>query len=204
MCPFAKPTYTETVLSLVTVHSFYRLIFIPAFVIFIIILISYLIHIYLCKYSCNSVFRLQSVLEINGLLLLLLLLLFLCFSSSFYNSVTSNGIILQSTSFGKSGHYFIYCRDRPSYSTNRPITIWNKHGFMCSLPANDLTICVDIERNPGPLCSSLNNIIHSATNLVHLLDLIVSNSNVRLLFHSLGTSFSPFVIWASSVVHLHF
>lgn len=95
----------------------------------------------------------------------LILLSFLCFSSSFYNSVTSNGIILQSTSFGKSGHYFIYCRDRPSYSANRPITIWNKHGFMCLLlPPNDLTICVDIERNPGPLCSLLNNIIHSATN----------------------------------------
>ena len=36
---------------------------------------------------------------------------------------------------------------------------------MCSLfPPNDLTIFVDIERNPGPLCSSPKNIIHHVTD----------------------------------------
>ena len=139
----------------------------------------------------------------------LILLFSLRFSSLFYNSETSNGIILRSISFGKSKHYFIYCRDRPSYSSNRPITVWNKHFFVCLLlPPNDLTICVK-----EILVHSAHLLIISFIMLltlrlfivpVPLLDSTVSNSNVSLVFLFPGMSFFPFVIWASSVVRLHF
>ena len=42
------------------------------------------------------------------------------------------------------------------YSKNhcprRPVSIWQKHGYVCLfLPADDLTICMDILPNPGPV-----------------------------------------------------
>ena len=44
---------------------------------------------------------------------------------------------------------------------HRPITTRNKHGCTCLLlPSSDLTICMDIERNPGPPCSLLD--VHSS------------------------------------------
>ena len=61
--------------------------------------------------------------------------------------------------------HFICRRGLPSYNPSRPIAIWNKRGLVCLLlPSTDLAICVDVERNPGPCCSLLNNTTHSTTN----------------------------------------
>ena len=46
---------------------------------------------------------------------------------------------------------------RSCFIPHRPITTRNKHGCTCLLlPSRDLTICMDIERNPGPPCSLLD------------------------------------------------
>ena len=64
-------------------------------------------------------------------------------------------------------------------------------------PPIDPTLFVDIERNPGPLCSLLNYKIHPVANaqVAHRpLDFVVSNSNVSLVFHIPGISFFPFIV----------
>ena len=60
---------------------------------------------------------------------------------------------------------FNFSRDFPSYNPSRPIVSWNKRGLVCLfLPSSDLTICDDVERNPGPCCSLLNNTAHFITS----------------------------------------
>ena len=72
--------------------------------------------------------------------------------------------------FFNVGASFYLLQRSPELQPKQPIFIWNKHGLVCLiLPPNDLTVFIDIGRNPGPLCSSLNNNIHPATNsyIVH-------------------------------------
>ena len=39
-----------------------------------------------------------------------------------------------------------------NHCPRRPVSIWQKHGYVCLfLPADDLTICMDILPNPGPV-----------------------------------------------------
>ena len=97
--------------------------------------------------------------------------------------------------------HFICRRDLPSYNPSRPIAIWNKRGFVCLLlPFTDLTICVDVERNPGPCCSLLNNTTHSTTNFYRDIRNIVN----FLAYHTRGISYCFFVIGVSTAVRLHF
>lgn len=61
--------------------------------------------------------------------------------------------------------HFICRRDFPSYYPCQLIALWNKRRFMCLLLlSTDLSISVDVERNPGPGCSLLNNTTHSTTS----------------------------------------
>lgn len=56
-------------------------------------------------------------------------------------------------------------RDNPSYNPSRSLVSWTKRGLVCPfLPFSDLTICVDVEINPGPCCSSLKNTAHFTTS----------------------------------------
>ena len=85
--------------------------------------------------------------------------------SLFHHVGTAKVNALQPVSCWMPRLHFICRRDLPSYKPSRPIAIWNKRGFVCLLlPSTDLTIFVDVERNPGPCCSLLNNTTHSTTS----------------------------------------
>ena len=104
-----------------------------------------------------------------------LCLISLLFSSSlslFHHVGTAEVNALQPVSCWIPRLHFICRRDLPSYKPSRPIAIWNKRAFVCLLlPSTELTIFVDVERNPGLYCSSLNNMTHSTTSSCNVLGL---------------------------------
>ena len=97
--------------------------------------------------------------------LCLISLLFSGSLSLFHHVSTAKVNALQPVSCWMPRLHFICRRDLPSYNPSRPIAIWSKRGFRCLLlPSTDLTIFVDVERNPGPCCSLLNNTTDSTTS----------------------------------------
>lgn len=73
--------------------------------------------------------------------------------------------------------------DRPSFHfrrlssfgfRRRPISSWQKHGYVCFLlPSFDLAICQDVERNPGPLA---HRSIYLLVGLIRLLMLFYAST----------------------------
>ena len=111
----------------------------------------------------------------------LCLILLMCsgFLSLFYQVGTGKEFALQSALCWIPRLHFIFRRDFPSYNPRRPIVSWSKRGFVCFfLPSSDLTIFVDVERNPGPCCSTLNNTAHFTTSSCN-----VRGLNLRHLKH---------------------
>ena len=90
---------------------------------------------------------------------------FVFFLNLFHHVGTAKESALQPVFCWMPRLHFIYRRDLPSYNPCRSIAVWNKCDFVCLLlPSTDLTIFVDVERNPGPCCSLLNNTTHSTTS----------------------------------------
>ena len=97
----------------------------------------------------------------------LCLILLLCsgFLSLFHHVGTAKERALQPALCWIPRLHFIFRRDFSSYNPSRPIVSWNKRGFVCLfLPPSDLTIFVDVERNPGPCCPTLNSTAHFTTS----------------------------------------
>ena len=89
------------------------------------------------------------------------------------------------------------------YSKNhcprRPVSIWQKHRYVCLfLPADDLTICMDILPNPGPvspISSPRNDSVYKLGGKICILGRIIFNTQGPLFlnFVRVGTTFR---IWA--------
>ena len=81
----------------------------------------------------------------------------MCFSSSIATVFHPNVFCVSENQLTPTKQCFSCYNGRSSFIPHRTITTWNKHGCTCLLlPSRDLTICMDIERNPGPPCSLLD------------------------------------------------
>ena len=82
-------------------------------------------------------------------------------------SVLLRNVLYSQPSVGYRG-YILFSAEifRVTINPSRPIVSWNKRGFVCPflLPPSDLTIFVDVERNPGPCCPTLNSTAHFTTS----------------------------------------
>ena len=89
------------------------------------------------------------------------LLLTMCLSSSVATVFHPNVFCVSDNQLTPTKRCFSCYNGRSCFIPHRPITTRNKHGCTCLLlPSRDLTICMDIERNPGPPCSLLD--VHSS------------------------------------------
>ncbi|PFX29714.1 putative RNA-directed DNA polymerase from transposon X-element [Stylophora pistillata] len=84
--------------------------------------------------------------------------------------------------------------DRPSFHfrrlssfglRRRPISSWHKHGYVCFLlPSLDLTICQDVERNPGPLTHHSTGRANPPPSAISLADKPSSQAQIATKFYS--------------------
>ena len=89
----------------------------------------------------------------NSLSFLSLFIYFLCFPVTNFHP---NDLCALDNQLTRTKRYFS-CFNGSCLIPHRPIATWNKHGCTCLLlPSRDLTICMDIESNPGPPYSLLN------------------------------------------------
>ena len=89
----------------------------------------------------------------NSLSLLPLFVYFLCFPVTNFHP---NDFCALDNQLTRTKRYFA-CFNGLCLIPHRRIATWNKHGCTCLLlPSRDLTICMDIESNPGPPHSLLN------------------------------------------------
>ena len=81
----------------------------------------------------------------------------MCFSSFVETVFHPNVFYVSVNQLTPTKRCFSSHNGRSCFIPHRPITTWNKHGCTCLLlPSRYLTICMDIERNPGPPCSLLD------------------------------------------------
>ena len=79
----------------------------------------------------------------------------------------------------------------------RPVSSWHKRGYVCIyLPRKDLTIFMDIEKNPGPLLiTNHNQLLHlNASTAVHRPSqslLVFSSTSILALFIHLYVILTP-------------
>ena len=85
------------------------------------------------------------------------LLLFMYLSCFFVTDFHPNVLCVLDNQLTQTKRCFSCSSGRSCFIIHRPITIWNKHGCTSLLlPSRDLTICMNIDRNPGPPYSLLN------------------------------------------------